>query len=120
MVNRNYWSNGTLQSDWPFAGYAAKVAKQTQVEYIDHTKYSVKRFGAMGGAEAKKYFPNDNTHTNAPGARSKIECSHAISNEIPFSAANAQFNSKCGNVRCCGEMREVQTASQVIATSISQ
>lgn len=68
MVNRNYWSGETLQSDWPFTDYADQVAEQTAVEYIDHTAYSVAKFQAMGSVEAKTYFPNDNTHTNWAGA----------------------------------------------------
>ena len=68
MVNRNYWTGSTLQSSWPFADYAKQVAAQTAVEYIDHTKYSVALFQAMGATKAKTYFPNDNTHTNWDGA----------------------------------------------------
>ncbi|KAH8594785.1 rhamnogalacturonan acetylesterase [Bisporella sp. PMI_857] len=68
MVNRNYWSGSTLQSSWPFADYAKAVAAQTAVEYVDHTRYSVALFQAMGATQAKTYFPNDNTHTNWAGA----------------------------------------------------
>ncbi|KAI1877374.1 hypothetical protein JX265_003382 [Neoarthrinium moseri] len=73
MVNRNYWSGSTLQSSWPFADYAKQVAAQTAVEYIDHTRYSVARWQAMGATKAKTYFPNDNTHTNWDGAKINAE-----------------------------------------------
>lgn len=69
MVNRNYWSGNTLQASWPFADYAKSVADAAGVEYIDHTKYSVALFQAMGATKAKTYFPNDNTHTNWDGAK---------------------------------------------------
>jgi len=68
MVNRNYWTGEVLQSSWAFADYAQAVAVQTGVEYLDHTKYSVKRWQSLGSVVAKTYFPNDNTHTNAAGA----------------------------------------------------
>lgn len=73
MVNRNYWSGNTLQSSWPFADWAKQVAEQQGVEYVDHTGYSVARFQAMGSTTAKTYFPQDNTHTNAAGARINAE-----------------------------------------------
>lgn len=73
MVNRNYWKGNTLQKDWPFANDAKKVAQAAGVEYIDHTKYSVAKFQALGPTKAKTYFPNDNTHTNPAGARINTE-----------------------------------------------
>jgi len=73
MVNRNYWTGSTLQSSWPFADYAKSVANTAGVEYIDHTKYSVALFQAMGATKAKTYFPNDNTHTNWDGAKLNAE-----------------------------------------------
>ncbi|CAN8101259.1 unnamed protein product [Discula destructiva] len=68
MVNRNTWSKGVLQADWPFADWAKQVAEAEGVAYVDHTAYSVALFGAMGEAKADKYFPNDHTHTNPAGA----------------------------------------------------
>ncbi|PQE06126.1 rhamnogalacturonan acetylesterase protein [Rutstroemia sp. NJR-2017a BBW] len=71
MVPRNYWKGNTLQSTWPFAVYAQEVAAQTSVAYVDHTKYAVNRWQALGPTTAKTYYPNDNTHTNPAGAQSK-------------------------------------------------
>ncbi|PQE15237.1 rhamnogalacturonan acetylesterase protein [Rutstroemia sp. NJR-2017a WRK4] len=71
MVPRNYWTGNTLQSTWPFAVYAQEVAAQTSVAYVDHTKYAVNRWQALGPTVAKTYYPNDNTHTNPAGAQSK-------------------------------------------------
>lgn len=68
MVPRNYWTGDKLQSDWPFANYAKQVAQAAGVLYVDHTKYSVAKFQALGPTKAKTYFPNDNTHTNPAGA----------------------------------------------------
>ncbi|KAM0546981.1 hypothetical protein ACHAPJ_010643 [Fusarium lateritium] len=69
LVTRNYWNGNTLQSDWAFADYAETVARAAGVEYIDHTKYSVALFQALGPTKSKTYYPNDNTHTNWDGAK---------------------------------------------------
>lgn len=69
MVPRNYWTGDTLQKDWAFADYAEQVAKDNKVEYIDHTAYSVDLFQSFGPTKSKTYYPEDNTHTNAEGAR---------------------------------------------------
>lgn len=69
MTPRNYWDSSTdMQADWPFASYAQQVAEQEGVVYVDHLNYSIALFEVMGEGVAKKYFPNDNTHTNDRGA----------------------------------------------------
>ena len=66
---QNNFRGKTFQTDWPFARDAEAVAKQKSVEYIDHTKYTVDRFQALGSSVVNKYFPEDHTHTNDAGAR---------------------------------------------------
>jgi rhamnogalacturonan acetylesterase len=69
MVPRNYWKGNTIHADWPFANTAKQVAQGAGVQYVDHTKYSVAAFQALGPTKAKNYYPNDNTHTNPAGAQ---------------------------------------------------
>lgn len=69
MVPRMYWTGNTLQSNWPFANTAKEVAQKAGVQYVDHTKYSVAAFQALGPVKAKTYFPNDSTHTGPAGAQ---------------------------------------------------
>jgi rhamnogalacturonan acetylesterase len=71
MVPRNYWNGTKMRTDWPFATYARQIAGIAKIEYLDHTLYSLKRFDKMGPERAKAYYPVDNTHTNAEGARSR-------------------------------------------------
>jgi rhamnogalacturonan acetylesterase len=52
---------------------AQTVAKQEGAEYIDHTRYTVLRFQALGEKGVKAYFPQDSTHTNEAGARVNAE-----------------------------------------------
>jgi rhamnogalacturonan acetylesterase len=74
MVPTNSWEGNQMRpaEKFVFAEYSKEVAKTTHVEYLDHTKYSVKRFTALGSTKTKTMFPNDSTHTNAEGARRKI------------------------------------------------
>ncbi|KAH6615153.1 rhamnogalacturonan acetylesterase [Boeremia exigua] len=69
MVPRNSWKGTTFKADWPFATTAKEVAQKAGVQYVDHTKYSVAAFQALGSTKTKTYFPNDNTHTNPAGAQ---------------------------------------------------
>jgi rhamnogalacturonan acetylesterase len=68
MVPRMYFKGDVLQKDWPFADYAKQVAAAAGVSYVDHTKYSVAKFQALGSTKALTYYPNDKTHTNPAGA----------------------------------------------------
>jgi len=49
-----------------------QVGVQTDVEYVDHTKYAVNRWQALGPTAAATYYPNDSTHTDPAGALSKF------------------------------------------------
>ena len=69
MVPTNSFRGGTFRKDWPMANSAATVAKEENVEYIDHTKYTSERFQALGEGAVKAFFPTDSTHTNAAGAK---------------------------------------------------
>jgi len=73
MVPRNYWKGEKLQAEWPFSEYSMQQAKASGVEWVDHTKFSVRRLQALGSTGAKALFPNDNTHTNDKGARLNAE-----------------------------------------------
>lgn len=68
MVPTMGWTNGTLQTDWPFTGWAEETADSQHAGWVDHTKYSVARFQALGETAARAMFPLDNTHTDADGA----------------------------------------------------
>lgn len=99
MIHRNYWKNNVLQSNWPFATYASQVASAAGIEYLDHTKYSVALFQAMGPEKAKTYFPNDNTHTNWPGALLSAETFvTAVKCKAPTSQLKQYLNQKAKNI----------------------
>jgi hypothetical protein len=75
MVPTNSWSNGAMRpaTSFPFAEYAKTVAKEKNIPYLDHTKYTIKMYNAKGEKASAGYFwsPQDTTHTNAAGARGK-------------------------------------------------
>jgi rhamnogalacturonan acetylesterase len=78
MVPTNVWEGERVMrpaSKFPYAEYSKEVAKAAgpPTEYLDHTKYSVKRFSDIGQPKMKPaYFPNDNTHTSPAGARCRF------------------------------------------------
>jgi len=95
MVHRNYWTGDVLQSIWRFADDAATQAKNSGVEYLDHTKYGVALFQAMGPTKAKTFYPNDNTHTNWPGALLGAETFvTAVKCKLPTSQLYQYLNAK--------------------------
>jgi len=104
MVPRNYWTGNTLQSDWPFADYAKQVATQTAIEYVDHTKYSVNRWQALGSTKAATYYPDSqSTHTDAAGAVINAEAFvTAVQCESPTSTIKQWLNTagKAINYAC--------------------
>lgn len=64
----NNWSSGSLESNFPFSIWAKEAAKQAEVEFVDHTKYSVGAYRAMGKDKASTHYV-DITHTNPAGAK---------------------------------------------------
>lgn len=68
MVPLMIWTNGQLQTTWSFTEWARQTAASEFVGFIDHTKYSVERFQALGQDRSVSLFPLDHTHTNAAGA----------------------------------------------------
>jgi rhamnogalacturonan acetylesterase len=68
MVPTMSWENGTLRTEWPFTEWAWETAESQQTGWVDHTRYSVERFQALGETAARAMFPQDSTHTDADGA----------------------------------------------------
>lgn len=75
LTPRSTWANSTgspmLKADYAYRDYAQTVAEELKVDFIDHTKYSVRELQSMGQVDAKKLFPMDSTHTSPAGARRK-------------------------------------------------
>jgi rhamnogalacturonan acetylesterase len=73
MTPRYNWDNATntLNADYKYRDYAKTVAEELKAEFVDHNRYSLRELQNLGPVDAKKFFPRDNTHTNAKGARSK-------------------------------------------------
>jgi rhamnogalacturonan acetylesterase len=65
----NIWNGARFLTDYPFATWTAEVARNNGVEYLDHTKYSVRLFQTIGKEISGRYFSGDTVHSNAAGAR---------------------------------------------------
>jgi rhamnogalacturonan acetylesterase len=64
----NVWRGNVFVSGYPFVTWTAEVAKDKGVEYLDHTKYSVWLFQAIGKDITGRFFAGDTVHSNAAGA----------------------------------------------------
>jgi rhamnogalacturonan acetylesterase len=73
MTPRYNWDNATstMVADYKFRDYAKAVAEELKADFVDHNRYSLRELQDLGPVDAKKFFPRDNTHTNAKGARGK-------------------------------------------------
>ena len=68
MVPTMAWSGGQLRTTWEFTEWARQTAARESAGFVDHTKYSVQSFQALGETKSMGMFPLDHTHTNAAGA----------------------------------------------------
>ena len=69
MIPRNEFREGKVQrADKDFGKWAAEVARQEGVHFIDLNAITADKYDAMGPDKVKEFFPGDHTHTNEAGA----------------------------------------------------
>jgi lysophospholipase L1-like esterase len=74
MIPRNEWKDGKVQrADQDFGKWAAEVAKQEGVAFINLNDITARKYEKLGPDETKKFFPGDHTHTNPAGAQVNAE-----------------------------------------------
>lgn len=70
MIPRNDWKNGKVErANTSFGKWAAEVAKEEGVYFIDLNSITADKYDLMGPEKVKSFFPGDHTHTNAEGAK---------------------------------------------------
>ncbi len=70
MIPRNEFRDGkVLRATNDYGKWAAEVAKQEGVAFIDLNAITADKYDVMGAEEVKKFFPKEHTHTNEAGAR---------------------------------------------------
>jgi rhamnogalacturonan acetylesterase len=70
MIPRNEWKDGkVLRADQDFGKWAAEVAQQEGVAFINLNDRTARKYEQLGPDETKKFFPGDHTHTNPAGAQ---------------------------------------------------
>lgn len=70
MIPRNEWKDGkVIRADQDFGKWAAEVAHDEGVVFIDLNELTARKYDKLGPDEVKKFFPGDHTHTNAAGAQ---------------------------------------------------
>lgn len=74
MIPRNEFRNGkVLRADKDFGNWAADVATEEKVFFVDLNKITADKYDALGPDKVKLYFPGDHTHTNLEGAKVNAE-----------------------------------------------
>lgn len=74
LIPRNIFKNGkVLRADQDFGKWAAEVAQQEQVNFIDLNKIIADQYDTLGPEQVKAFFPGDHTHTNLAGAKLNAE-----------------------------------------------
>lgn len=69
MIPRNDWKDRkVLRADDNYGKWAAEVAKQEGVFFIDLNNITAAKYEAMGQEKVKSFFPSEHTHTNIEGA----------------------------------------------------
>lgn len=69
MIPRNQFKDGkVLRAADSFGKWAAEVAKQEGVDFIDLNRIVADKYDVMGPEKVKTFFPGDHTHTNLEGA----------------------------------------------------
>ena len=75
LIPRNIWKDGkVVRSADSYAGWAAQVAADAGVAFIDLNEIIARRYDTMGPDAVKALFPGDHTHTNRQGAEINAEC----------------------------------------------
>lgn len=74
IIPRNEWREGkVIRATNDYGKWAAEVAKQEGVTFIDLNSITADKYDKLGPEEVKKFFPGDHTHTNEAGARLNAE-----------------------------------------------
>ncbi|WP_240731415.1 SGNH/GDSL hydrolase family protein [Hymenobacter radiodurans] len=74
MIPRNQWQDDKVKrANQDFGKWAAEVAQQEGVQFIDLNKITADKYDKMGPEEVAKLFAGDHTHTNEAGARINAE-----------------------------------------------
>ena len=74
MIPRNEWKEGqVVRANQDFGKWAAEVAQQEGVAFIDLNELTARKYDKLGPPEVKKFFPGDHTHTNVAGAQLNAE-----------------------------------------------
>jgi lysophospholipase L1-like esterase len=74
LTVRNIWKDGKVErGSGQFSAWAAIIAKNAQVEFIDLTNLIADKYEQLGEEKVKTMFPKDHTHTSRAGAELNAE-----------------------------------------------
>ena len=74
-VPRKVWKDGKIaRSREDYGGWAADVARDSSVAFLDLNELAARRYEALGPAAVEKLFGDERTHTNRNGAELNAQC----------------------------------------------
>lgn len=105
LVPRKTWdANGKINRDKAsYAGWAAKVAADEKVGFIDLNEMVAAKYDALGHDATMKLFPqvtpDEHTHTNMPGAELNAQCVIAGLKALQPNPLAPYFSAKAAEVK---------------------
>lgn len=95
VTPRNIWIDGKVERGLGhYREWAAEVAHQEDVDYVDVTGIVAREYQRLGEAKVATFFPLDHTHTDAAGARLNAESVVAGLKALPDSPLAAYLSPK--------------------------
>jgi hypothetical protein len=75
VIPRKTWNDGKIEpSSNSYGGWAATVAKEEDVAFVDLNGIIADRYDAMGPEKVEPMFGDPHTHTSRAGAELNAQC----------------------------------------------
>jgi len=92
---RNVWKEGKVERGLgEYAEWSADIARSEGVAFVDVTAIIADRYEKLGAETVPRFFPRDNTHTNAEGAELNAWCVVAGLKALPGGRWERYFSAK--------------------------
>ena len=117
VTPRNIWTDGKVEMGLGhFREWAAEVARQEDVDYVDLTGIVARQYDHMGEQKVSAFFPLDHTHTDAAGAEFNARCVVAGLKSLPDSPLQPYLSAKGQGVISAAEMSMALPANPALPT----
>ena len=117
VTPRNIWSDGKVEMGLGhFRDWAAQIAREENVDYIDLTAIVARQYDKMGEQKVSGFFPLDHTHTDAAGAEFSARSVVAGLKSLPDAPLTSYLSAKGEAVVPAAEMSMAAPANPALST----